>query len=307
MPPEVHRHASCGPGMYVIFPADDLIYMTYGAAVPRFKPRPTLDNLREPAVPLGSRSSRNAYKGSNEYLAVNNNLPNNPSPTPSTNSFYQNYLGDPYESVGTTGLDNGRNYPPRDSPSIYLEPSSASLTSGQPIPTASPKSTKSNIFRPKLALNLSRLNRNKPSETNEQASSRLSEVHDIKVSNPTFTHENLRQRNYDAFFQSGEPVYSLATRAKPPRSTTPEPDFQQSRAVTPNLSYRPPLSQPPSQIDPPRPRTIPDRIQPEPQQIEPVRSHSVDPTDSVLKVSQKGDRWPYQNHLNLNQRIKTIN
>uniref|UniRef100_A0A1A9WWL5 Uncharacterized protein n=1 Tax=Glossina brevipalpis TaxID=37001 RepID=A0A1A9WWL5_9MUSC len=38
--------------MYVIFPAEELILMTYGASIPRIAPRPTLDCLREPKVPI---------------------------------------------------------------------------------------------------------------------------------------------------------------------------------------------------------------------------------------------------------------
>ncbi|KAL9912444.1 SH3 and cysteine-rich domain-containing protein isoform 11-T11 [Glossina fuscipes fuscipes] len=38
--------------MYVIFPVEELILMTYGASIPRIAPRPTLDCLREPKVPI---------------------------------------------------------------------------------------------------------------------------------------------------------------------------------------------------------------------------------------------------------------
>lgn len=38
--------------MYVIYPADELICMTYGFFAPRVKPRPSLDCLREPLVPI---------------------------------------------------------------------------------------------------------------------------------------------------------------------------------------------------------------------------------------------------------------
>ncbi|CAO1427466.1 unnamed protein product [Diamesa serratosioi] len=38
--------------MYVIFPADEIILLSYGIAIPRLQPRPTLDHLREPLVPL---------------------------------------------------------------------------------------------------------------------------------------------------------------------------------------------------------------------------------------------------------------
>lgn len=65
----------------------------------------------------------------------------------------------------------------------------------------------------KLHLSLGRLGRSKANQKPEPA--RLRDVTDIRIVNPTFTSENLHQRNYDAFFESGEPVYSLERRPTP--------------------------------------------------------------------------------------------
>ncbi|KAH8336871.1 hypothetical protein KR059_006429 [Drosophila kikkawai] len=64
--------------MYVIYPADELICMTYGFFAPRVKPRPTLDCLREPLVPIEipERSQRK--------IAINSSSPNRAASTSTT-------------------------------------------------------------------------------------------------------------------------------------------------------------------------------------------------------------------------------
>uniref|UniRef100_A0A182K4V9 FCH domain-containing protein n=1 Tax=Anopheles christyi TaxID=43041 RepID=A0A182K4V9_9DIPT len=70
----------------------------------------------------------------------------------------------------------------------------------------------------KLQLKLGRLRPHSSIEQSETASRVREDLH-IHVSNPVFTRDNLRQRNFDAFFESGEQVYSLEVREKPsPRS-----------------------------------------------------------------------------------------
>lgn len=44
-------------------------------------------------------------------------------------------------------------------------------------------------------------------------SHRLREDLELQVENPIFNTENLRQRNFDAFFDSGEPVYKLQPKS----------------------------------------------------------------------------------------------
>lgn len=84
-------------------------------------------------------------------------------------------------------------------------------TRSPPVAAAKPKR--------KLHLHLGRLGRSKAVKPEP---ARLRDVTDIRIENPTFTRENLHQRNYDAFFESGEPVYSLERRPTPEQ--LPEPD-----------------------------------------------------------------------------------
>lgn len=78
-----------------------------------------------------------------------------------------------------------------------------------PEPSTSNKSpsTKSRILRPRLHIPLGKLGRSSSSDHRE--SNRLREDLELQVENPIFNTENLRQRNFDAFFDSGEPVYRL--------------------------------------------------------------------------------------------------
>ncbi|TMW46131.1 hypothetical protein DOY81_008790, partial [Sarcophaga bullata] len=110
------------------------------------------------------------------------------------------------------------------SPSLLLEPTETDPTKprlgpgwGRPMspmelppePSTSQKSpsSKSRILRPKLHIPLGKLGRSTSSEHKE--SHRLREDLELRVENPIFNTENLRQRNFDAFFDSGEPVYKL--------------------------------------------------------------------------------------------------
>uniref|UniRef100_T1H3J6 Uncharacterized protein n=1 Tax=Megaselia scalaris TaxID=36166 RepID=T1H3J6_MEGSC len=221
--------------MFVIFPADELILMTYGSAIPVVKPRPTLDCLREPLVPIGDRS----YSPS-EILARS-------TPTPSSSSIQalmsssSNY-GIPdatkqrlqqlkasnvkltpkeEEMLGAVSYSSDENlllsdYGDRQgrgrSPSVFLgAPSSA--YSSRPTSPSSSKSGKSgqqsqtqskSKFRPpKLHISLGRT---KPDLTE---SKRTKEDHILQVDNPAFTSENIRERNFDAFFEAGQSVYKL--------------------------------------------------------------------------------------------------
>lgn len=120
------------------------------------------------------------------------------------------------------------------SPSIFLEPSTPDPTQprlgpgwGRPMspmelppePSTSQKSPSSKSrLRPKLHIPLGRLGRSTSSDQRE--SYRLREDLELQVENPVFNTENLRQRNFDAFFDSGEPVYKL--QPKSPQSATNE-------------------------------------------------------------------------------------
>lgn len=237
--------------MYVIFPADELIYMTYGVALPRIKPRPTLDNLREPLVPIGTRPSslppsRNVLNNSQvkpptplsnttnivHLSSRNQSIPREPSPsrfsiesqrTPKLNAetdefgYASTHIDDSfYSSQPSITLD-----PPSPGGTTYADNLRTTRTAA---PAAKPKH--------KLHLHLGRLGRSKQNQKPEPQ--RLRDVTEIRIANPTFTRENLQQRNYDAFFESGEPVYSLERRAPPQPSPEPEPP-----PLTASSDYRP--------------------------------------------------------------------
>lgn len=209
--------------------------MTYGAAVPRIHPRPTLDNLRGPLIPVGDRPSPSRTVvpvQTSNYTTTDTNAPSTsqidlnstsqyPSREPSVNNIDtvtndQSYV-DEYDRTIDTTQDR---YMRDRSPSIYQEPqTSPEYPFSRPVSPITPKSPTAKIKqKPKLTLALSRLGRQGPdlSESN-----RIREDLKLHVANPTFTHENLRQRNYDAFFESGEPVYSIERKL---HITTPEPD-----------------------------------------------------------------------------------
>lgn len=256
--------------MYVIFPAEDLIYMTYGAALPRIKPRPTLDNLREPLVPLGTRPSptRNALIHSQDILPLPPTYAN-PSPkktSPYPTSATQNVVTDAF-GYPSSRLDN-YSYSREHTPSIYLEPplSPGATSKNHNLPINKEKDVKS---KTKLHLHLGRLGRSKQNEKPEPA--RLRDVTEIRIANPTFTRENLLQRNYDAFFESGEPVYSLERRPPPKPSPQPEP--------------------PPSSATDHRPNSL--GFFNKSKASVTFRSKSADVAESV-EVPQKGDRCPSQ-------------
>lgn len=86
-----------------------------------------------------------------------------------------------------------------------------------PLPgsTNALESKKKNNFKSKISkISLGKLGRPSSNEQAEPASSRLREDLEIRVSNPTFTHDNLRAKNFDAFFASGASVYSLEKKEK---------------------------------------------------------------------------------------------
>lgn len=275
--------------MYVIFPADELILMTYGPAIPRIAPRPTLDCIRDPLVfsygttlspndippqtPTQKQTQKQSQTSNRQRTAStskSNNAsvpvpPHKPPPSPrttkqqqqqqqqsvppmhpsandessrtrpsssSSNRFhlprqstaavepYGGGLSDPDTPLDDPYLQDDYGLSRERSPSIYLEPPSPDFSSNRPqTPTTSssakPKSpqTKSKL-RPKLNISLGRLGRQQR-EINESA--RLREDLHLHVENPTFTRENLQKRNFDAFFESGEPVYRL--HPKPASST----------------------------------------------------------------------------------------
>lgn len=322
--------------MYVIFPAEDLICMTYGVAVPRFKPRPSLDVLREPLIPIEPlRGSTRPAKSTNVVGVAQKKQPDNSarytnttgpggeattpttatittdrhvlgtpilnpqsvvhvpstptqvSPQPQSYPQSPSYLRDPPDppppqsssrpSSRRTSLlqlqGTGSSTPPLDrggrgasrrekrrdltqlrnatntyeqlnaeeeayadeyqtdsevqnnnddsdpyfererSPSEFFETAVSYPVllppshSAQSASNSDKSKSGGNKKKSRLHLSLGRLGRLKLNET-----IRVRDELDYHVANPTFTHENLIQRNYDAFFESGEPVYSLEKR-----------------------------------------------------------------------------------------------
>lgn len=372
--------------MYVIYPADELILMTYGLLAPRVKPRPTLDCLREPLIPLEyparAATSSNVKGNANVNLisaaAAATSYPNDsystaqwspssslatgvtraqpipsripttlaaptpsnspqeqpqsplfeaggnnffsfeppltaaqvpqsqslpPTPTrrtsraslthsnhnsggskrssvrsnrsqaplsprllphqrPLSTSMYNNDANmqgggnsasgrAPFQRSGSAFDEEGRliDYGAAASsalvtarsrsPSVFLEPPSPDPTHahfgpgwGRPmspmdlppecsasssVPSKSPTASKSRL-RPKLHIPLGRLGRSTSSDTRERESNRLREDVHVHVENPVFSSENLRQNNFDAFFEAREPVIKLQPRT--PHSAT---------------------------------------------------------------------------------------
>lgn len=221
--------------MYVIFPADELISLTYGIAVPRVQPRPTLDNLRELA-PIGNRpdSSINlSFQQINEPRQTKGQpvRPRTPpilSPrdrSPSVNFAPDDQIYDYDDKTPLYGTDTTVNYVTRDylfphNPSPLSNPSPTTVSKSS-IPHSGVKTKEKSKSR--LHLKLGRL---RPHSSNEQTdSARIREDLQIHVSNPVFTRENLQQRNFDAFFESGETVYSLEKKEKLRVEDTKEFDF----------------------------------------------------------------------------------
>lgn len=227
--------------MYVIYPAEEIISLTYGVAAAVQRPtlqRPTLDNLREPLVPVGTRSPSPASVPStknNKNHAQNNNNPN----VFINDQIKNNFESSDFDETITLNNFNGNRvnyYTPPSSPSLGPA-TSATTTSSPPLTTAADKPpTKPGKPKSKLQLKFAKLGR--PHSNPEPAeSARVLEYHDIRVSNPTFTRDNLRQRNFDAFFEAGESVYSIETKEK---TSSPSTDIDDGTVfVTPPIPVKP--------------------------------------------------------------------
>lgn len=168
-----------------------------------------------------------------------------------------------YGSAGAAGGATGAMVDARSrSPSIFLEPPSPDPThahfgpgwgrpmspmdlppecSASSVASKSPTSSKSRL-RPKLHIPLGRLGRSSSSDTRERESNRLREDVHVHVENPVFSSENLRQNNFDAFFEAREPVIKLQPRT--PNTATPD-----------GRSYSPPLEKYAGVYDSPRTRS----------------------------------------------------
>lgn len=211
--------------MYVIYPAIDIICLSYEAAIPRFHPRPTLDNLRDPLVPLGPRSvstpaatspTTSCYNNQNQLASTSPKPKRNPSPNISFADDFTNATSDhSQEEDFKTDFFNARTSSIDTSTNLLSESSAISnnninlISNNNNEPISGKKKSR---IKSKLQISLGRLGR--PHSHDPPPSRLRGEDLKIHVSNPTFTSDNLRANNYDAFFASGEPVYSLEKKEK---------------------------------------------------------------------------------------------
>lgn len=183
--------------MYVIFPADEVILLSYGITQnPSFQQRPSLDNIREPLGPsIGTRPSSNSNSNSvHKSICIHSDQTHRTAtPSPKRDvSFADDFM---YKSKSSL-----------PDPSL-LKPEDLSANGLD--------AKKKGTFKSRLSkISLGKLNRPSSSEQADVTPSRLREDLEIRVSNPTFTSANLRQKNFDAFFASGESIYSLEKREK---------------------------------------------------------------------------------------------
>lgn len=229
--------------MYVIFPADEIILLSYGVAEhPRIQRRPTLDILIDPIVPsaTGIRplpSSRNLeIDSSSNHNSQSSSQPSSAAiqvASNSTNHSTSNHvLRSSLATPRTPTPNSDQNYTRRDpSPNPnqvsfaadFMNKSRTSVVDdislraddlGGSVVDNSNSPKKKNRIKNKISkISLGKLGRPSSNES-EPTSSRLREDLDLRIANPTFTRENLREKNFDAFFASGEPVYSLEKKEK---------------------------------------------------------------------------------------------
>lgn len=321
--------------MYVIFPADEIIFLSYGLSEhPRVLRRPTLDILISPSAPLNStgirpqpdsnldiessstaaqRPSRQSSSASRKELINSqpNSQPFSLSQTPHRASISQsnrnttpnqteqtNHITPPSPSsrLNSTQVSFAADFMNKSRTSVVeeLSPRINDLGISSSECANSPK--KKNNIRSKISkISLSKLGR-PPSNESENASSRLREDLDLRIANPTFTRENLREKNFDAFFASGEPVYSLEKK-----------DKQLSNASTISLVATPDINvcevETLRLIDSPNPSSsrrnsssfFPLKISSKP--LIPPRSRHDNSRSKVVEHSVKGDRCHSHDNL----------
>lgn len=282
--------------MYLIFPAEDLVLMTYNVAIPLISPRPTLDCLRKPQVPIYIPTRSRPHLSDDNKLKekcpkplivkedsfnVKDDLPlplihlsfdNQTLPLPQPDIIEETFIpqlpitfvnvAPPPKIIEPPFVNTGQNqlncsipmaeFKPSSLPSrfeddtsrnkisltktdnrkkcdlVLLEPDTCDPTKprlgpgwGRPMSPMSPKEfpievvtktpTSKSRLKPKLHIPLAKLGKSSSVETKE--STRIREDLHLHVENPVFNTENLRQRNFDAFFDSGEPVYKLQPKS----------------------------------------------------------------------------------------------
>lgn len=311
--------------MYVIFPADEIILFSYGAIVPRFQPRPTLDNLREPLVRPGPQPTTTSNLDVTQINTLNNkkssitSFSNSRQPSPQTpkprrdrspnitfadEQFYSSNLHPDPDNVSETDYlarsnlldpitplsESGAN----DNNNFSFNLNNNNNTSSNQVSDSTSGKKKSKL-KSKIHISLGKLGRpHSNDQTESQQPSRVREDLDIRVSNPTFTSDNLRQKNFDAFFASGEPVYSLE-RKPDPEPASPQPIEASTTSLLANkihsnslakLNFKPKLqtAQSVPAPSPSTPQYSPGSTE-RPKSAEFLR---------IVEQSQKGDRCPFK-------------
>lgn len=221
--------------MYVLFPADEIILLSYGVAQnPRYnQSRPTLDHIREPIVPqstIGTRPPPSPTKSTNN-LTPNHHV-RSPSidkrdPSPSRVSFADDFMNKSRSSIVDENQFNSNSF----SPSAGTDGNGAKKKGSK---------LKSKITKISLG-KLGKVSASNEALEASAASARVTEDHHLRIANPTFTRDNLRQKNFDAFFASGEPVYSLERREASAGLLTPSSYTDSYATASPSSPITPPF------------------------------------------------------------------
>lgn len=225
--------------MYVIFPADEIILLSYGIAQnPRLQQsRPTLDRLREPIVPqstigtrpLPSPSTTNSLTPNHHVRS--SSIKQQRDPSPSRVSFADDFMNKSRSSI----VDE----------SSFSRPGGSAVDSSNLNLSSDGAKKKNNKLKSKITkISLGKLGK-VSATSNEQlesaSSTRITEDHHLRIHNPTFTRDNLRQKNFDAFFASGEPVYSFEKReASSAGLLTPQSYTESFSTPSPSTPITPP-------------------------------------------------------------------
>lgn len=320
--------------MYVIFPADEIIFLSYGLSEhPRILRRPTLDILIAPSAPLNSTGIRPQPDSNLDIESSHSQRPSRQNSTISrkeissqNNSNHLNQCQSITQTTQRTTIQPNKNTIQNQTEQTnHHTPSSPRLNSNQVSFAAdfmnksrtsvveelsprindlgisssdncnSPK--KKNNIRNKISkISLSKLGR-PPSNESETASSRLREDLDLRIANPTFTRENLREKNFDAFFASGEPVYSLEKKDKQLSNASTislvnTPDINVNEAETLRLLDSPNIS---SSRRNSTATLFPLKISSKP--LIPPRSRHDNSRSKIVENSVKGDRCHSHDNL----------
>lgn len=192
----------------MIYPADELILFTYGNINIIPKHRPTLDRIRDPGVAVDEHYRQHQHslhqhhsfssQSSCRHRYLNGNSEDEATGTPKSLREHRNVEE---RNRSTSAEVERRSVSRARSPTSLLPPRpSASNGSRQASARSSPL---------RHLLNIHSDRRSKSPDCN--SATRVRESVQIRVANPTFTRDNLRQKNYEAFFASGEPIITASS------------------------------------------------------------------------------------------------